>query len=39
MGKKLMREQPTFADSIREMDAVIKSLEHAPHWTLEGNAD
>jgi hypothetical protein len=37
MGKELIQQQPAFAHSIREMDAVIKSLEYAPHWTLEGN--
>lgn len=37
MGKELMQEEPAFASSIREMDAVIKSLQHAPDWTLEGN--
>jgi hypothetical protein len=37
MGRELMREQPVFAASIREMDTVLKSLEHAPDWTLEGN--
>ena len=38
MGGALMKEQPAFARSIREMDAVLKSLEHAPQWTLEGSS-
>lgn len=36
MGKALMQEQPVFAQSIREMDVVLQSLEHRPPWTLEG---
>lgn len=36
MGKALMESQPVFARSIREMDEVLKSIDHAPLWTLEG---
>ena len=36
MGKELMQQQRAFAHSIREMDVVIKSLEYAPDWSLEG---
>lgn len=36
MGKELIQQQPAFANSIREMDSAIKSLEYAPDWTLEG---
>jgi acyl transferase domain-containing protein len=37
MGKELMQEQPIFADSIRSMDAVLRSLKvQRPTWTLEG---
>ena len=36
MGKELMREQPVFAESIRSMDEVLRSLKHSPQWTLEG---
>ncbi|EME41518.1 polyketide synthase-like protein [Dothistroma septosporum NZE10] len=35
MGRELMQEEPVFARSIREMDAIIKTLEQAPEWTLE----
>lgn len=36
VGRELMQEEPVFARSVGEMDAVIKTLERAPEGTLEG---
>jgi acyl transferase domain-containing protein len=36
MGRELMRDFPSFMDSIRSMDEVLQSVEHAPSWTIEG---
>ncbi|KJX94294.1 polyketide synthase like protein [Zymoseptoria brevis] len=35
MGRELIYEQPVFAQSIRQMDAVLQKLPYAPEWTLE----
>lgn len=35
MGRELLREHPKFKESIGAMDAVLRSLEHAPSWTIE----
>lgn len=35
MGREMMLENADFAASIRRMDEVLQSLEHAPEWTLE----
>jgi hypothetical protein len=36
MGRDLMLEFPSFLDNIRSMDRVLKTLEHAPSWSIEG---
>jgi len=36
MGRDLMSDCPTFLASIREMDAALQNLAHAPSWSLEG---
>jgi acyl transferase domain-containing protein len=36
MGRELMQDFPSFMDSIRSMDEVLQSVEHAPSWTIEG---
>ncbi|KAK8110195.1 Nonribosomal peptide synthetase 14 [Apiospora kogelbergensis] len=35
MGREMMLEDSVFATSIRQMDKVLRSLEHAPQWSLE----
>ena len=34
MGRELIREYPTFRESINTMDQVLQSLEHAPAWNI-----
>jgi hypothetical protein len=36
MGRDLM-EFPSFLENIQSMDRVLKSLEHAPSWSIEGS--
>jgi hypothetical protein len=36
MGRDLMLEFPSFLENIRSMDRVLKTLEHAPSWSIEG---
>jgi acyl transferase domain-containing protein len=36
MGRELIRDFPSFVDSIRSMDEALRSVEHAPSWTIEG---
>jgi acyl transferase domain-containing protein len=36
MGRELMRDFPSFKNSIRWMDEVLRSVEHSPSWTIEG---
>jgi acyl transferase domain-containing protein len=35
MGREMMLENTHFATSIRQMDDILKALEHRPEWTLE----
>ncbi|KAK6827594.1 hypothetical protein PG987_010935 [Apiospora arundinis] len=35
MGREMVLENAVFAASIRQMDKALKSLNHAPQWTLE----
>jgi acyl transferase domain-containing protein len=35
MGRELLLEYDIFADSIKKMDAALRSLDHAPSWTIE----
>lgn len=38
MGKELLHDEPVFAESMRYMDDVLKSLKaQPPNWTLEGS--
>lgn len=36
MGRELMVDYPSFLEDIRYMDKVLKSLYHAPSWSIEG---
>lgn len=36
MGKEMMQQNQTFAQTIRHMDEVLKNVKHVPSWTLEG---
>lgn len=36
MGKELFEEFFVFRHSIREMDAVLRTIPHPPEWTIEG---
>jgi hypothetical protein len=36
MGRDLVLEFPPFLENIRSMDRVLKTLEHAPSWSIEG---
>ncbi|ETS86321.1 hypothetical protein PFICI_00149 [Pestalotiopsis fici W106-1] len=35
MGREMMLENAEFIASIRQMDTILKSVEHPPKWTLE----
>ncbi|KAI0199508.1 putative polyketide synthase [Astrocystis sublimbata] len=34
MGRELMREYPSFRESMRSMDRHLQTLKHAPTWTM-----
>jgi hypothetical protein len=38
MGRDLMFEFPSFLENIRSMDRVLRALEHAPSWSIEGKS-
>ncbi|KAL4874704.1 hypothetical protein BJY04DRAFT_233401 [Aspergillus karnatakaensis] len=35
MGREMLQENKEFAASVKEMDEVLKTIEHPPKWTLE----
>ena len=35
MSRSLLRASEVFASTIREMDSILQSCPHPPHWTLE----
>ena len=36
MGRELMYDYPAFLDNIRSSDRILRSLRHAPSWSIEG---